>query len=472
MHVWILQYLSCLAQAEWQTINNRFVPKMEMMRNRLLITSVFFLSAFLLQAQIELKSGPMLGYIDLREACVWVQTKDAQKVLLTYWAKGDTVYHEVTAETKPENHFISHLILTDLEPATTYYYIFGNPKYRREMHQQFEFTTQTLWQYRTDPPPFRLATGSCTFINEPKYDRPGEPYGGDMSIFDTIAVRNPDLMLWLGDNIYLREVDFGSKSGIYHRYDHMREQSGLKKLLATCPNYAIWDDHDFGPNDANGSYVHKDWTLEAFKDYWANPSYGVPGVENGMGITTQFQFQDVDFFLLDNRYHKVAADVAGRDSTTLLGPEQIEWLIQSLKFSRAPFKIIAVGGQFLNPVMKFENYSNYPAERQYIIDAIEKNNIKGVIFLTGDRHCGELSELKLGNGEMIYDLTVSPLTSKAYDFTTEENTLRAAGTLVPERHFATLDFSGPLKERKLEITIWNGKGEKKWSKIIEQSKSK
>ena len=64
----------------------------------------------------------------------------------------------------------------------------------------------------------------------------------------------------------------------------------MQPLLASASNYAIWDDHDFGPNDSDGSYTGKELTLEAFRMFWGNPGYGVPGVE---GITTTFVWGDV-----------------------------------------------------------------------------------------------------------------------------------------------------------------------------------
>ncbi len=89
-----------------------------------------------------------------------------------------------------------------------------------------------------------------------------------------MAATDAQLMLWLGDNTYLREADYTSNSGIYYRYNHTRAIPDLQQLLATKHNYAIWDDHDFGPNDGNSSYELKNTTLQAFKDYWGNKSYG------------------------------------------------------------------------------------------------------------------------------------------------------------------------------------------------------
>jgi alkaline phosphatase D len=413
-------------------------------------------------------AGPMLGYIDMREACIWVQTIDCKDVTVEYWADSIPKQSKCFEVEIPEQG-ITHCVLTQLEPGVKYYYTVAPGKEKPK--ETLSLTTQALWQYRTDPPNFRLATGSCTFISEPKYDRPGKPYGGEYGIFDAIEQKRPDLMLWLGDNIYLREVDFGSKSGIYNRYNHTRQLPEMQKLLKSCPHYAIWDDHDFGPNDSNGSYIHKDWTWQAFQDYWANPSYGLSSTQKPNGITCMFQWSDIDFFLLDNRFFKVAENVVGQKHT-ILGEAQINWLIQALKTSRAPFKMVAMGGQFLNSEGVFENYAVMPEERQSMLDALDKNEITGVVFLTGDRHSTELSMTTLPGGAWVYDLTTSPLTSGAHDMSKEQNANRVAGTLVGQRNFSTLDFSGPRKKRQLSITVWDNQGKALWTKTIDQPTEK
>ncbi|MGB0425227.1 MAG: alkaline phosphatase D family protein, partial [Flavobacteriales bacterium] len=306
---------------------------------------------------------------------------------------------------------------------------------------------------------------SCAYINEPEFDRPGTPYGKDLGIFDIMAEKDPDLMLWLGDNIYLREVDYTTLSGFFHRYTHTRSQPELQNLLQACPNYAIWDDHDYGPNDGNRSYIHKDWALKSFELFWGNPSYGLPDA-NG-GITTQFAFNDIDFFLLDNRYFRSNHTVK-QDQQGIFGEEQVDWLIEALKFSKSPFKIVASGGQFLSSFAEYENHALYAEERKNLIKRIEKEGITGVIFLTGDRHSTELSVMNLKKGNKIYDLTASPLTSGAYDHLSEPNKNRIDGTMVCTQNFATLNFTGDTKNRKCVITIYNSKGEEQWSQMIEK----
>jgi alkaline phosphatase D len=408
-------------------------------------------------------SGPMLGHVSMRSANVWAQVDTKSDLAMKYWQKevddtnsklsGWEVATAITA-------FSSQFEIGGLEPGTDYQAVLianGNA-----IGDTLEITTQTLWDYRMDPPAFRAVVGSCAFINDSIYDRPGKGYGGEYNVFESIVDAKPDMMLWLGDNVYLREVDVQSYSGYLYRYTHTRAVPEMQGLLMACPNYAIWDDHDFGPNDADMSWIHRDWAQDAFKTFWANPSYGAPSGADNVG--TAFRFNDIEFFLLDNRSHRIHPNNRTQE-TQALGEEQIDWLIAAMNKSYAPFKMVALGGQFLNDVAKHENMANF-AERQEIIDRIEEEHIHGVIFLTGDRHCTDMSRLELEGGIVIHDLTVSPLTSSTYDNSAENNTLRLEGTTTPKRNFAELNFSGPRKDRSCKIVVRDAEGEELWTKVL------
>lgn len=430
---------------------------------------LFFLTistSVVLNAQSLFNAAPMLGHVDMKEINILLNSTSECTYRVEYWPSANKSSRKAVTGNISDQEYLTELItLSDLEPSTVYgYEVTLSRNGVEEKYTKFgelSFKTEALWQWRTDAPNFSFATGSCAFVNEEKYDRPGKAYGNKYEIFEAIAKQRPDFMLWLGDNVYLREVDFESKASMVRRYQLMRSLPQMQQLLTVCPHYAIWDDHDFGPNDSNGSFIHKDWTTEIFREYWANSSYGI----DGQGITGHFAYSDAEFFLLDNRYHKTLP-IAGEDKGTILGASQIAWLKQALLTSKSRFKFIAMGGQFLNTEAKFENYSTYPEERQMLIDFIEKNNIKGVIFLSGDRHCTELSALKLGNGNMIYDLTASPLTSGAYDNSKENNTLRVDGTVVADQNFAVINITGDKANRVVEIVIYDSKGVEVWRKKL------
>lgn len=411
----------------------------------------------------------MNGYSEMREAAVWVQMTEPCIVTLHYWdaETPDKRMESLAVSATPEGAHTALLTATVLEPGRRYGYdIYANGR-NQTTDRDLYFHSQTLWQYRTDPPDFTMAAGSCAYINEPEYDRPNRPYGGGYGIFERIADAEPDMMLWLGDNVYFREVDWFTTSGMQQRYTHARGIPELQRLLHTGHHYAIWDDHDYGPNDAVRSWVHKDKAREAFTQFWANNGYGLDGQG---GITSAFQFNDIDVFLTDNRWHRT--DYHHKTvAHQMLGKAQIEWLIENLKYSRAPFKIVAVGSQVLNDAAVYENYANYPEERQYLLDRIAEEGIKGVVFLTGDRHHTELCRVE-HKGVLMYDLTLSPLTSGTHQGGDDATTNRVEGTLYNERNFGLLQFSGPRKERTMAIQVFDQEGKLVWDKTIAQGEWK
>ena len=414
------------------------------------------------QGDLSVASGPMIGHVSMRSAQLWIQTTRPEAIFVKYKAQGEQAWMTTaTSNTTREQAHAAHVTLEDLEPGTMYevQFVVGG----EEMSEPLQVQTQVLWDYRMDPPPFSFVTGSCAYINEAQYDRPGRPYGGGYEIFESMAAEAPDMMLWLGDNIYLREVDFQSYSGFLHRYSHTRQTPEMSPLLKACPNYAIWDDHDFGPNDSDGSWVHADWSREAFKTFWSNPSYGLP--ESPRCVSTAFRFVDMEFFLLDNRTYRVNHQNK-TNTPQVLGQAQIDWLIQALQKSRAPYKFVCIGGQVLNDAAVYENVSQFPSEREEILRRLAEEDIRGVVFLSGDRHTTELSEMELSNGRMVYDLTVSPLTSGPGHAREEGNSLRVDGTYVEQRNYAKLSFEGPRKDRSCTIEVKDTFGETLWTRTL------
>lgn len=417
-----------------------------------------------LQAQSLLQSGPMVGFADMREVHLWVQTTSPVAVAIRY---ADTTeparwYWTKPCTTRAEDALTAHLVADSVQPGRIYRYEVYLNGQRLERPYPLLFRTPPLWQWRTDPPSFRFALGSCAYINDPPYDRPGKPYGGNYEIFRAIAAQQPHIFLWLGDNVYLREPDWNTWTGIVHRYTHDRATPELQPLLASCCHLAIWDDHDYGPNDADRGFWNKHQTRRAFELFWANPPAAFPDA----GITTKFSWGDCDFFLLDDRWWR-SPNRRKTGERTILGEQQFQWLIDNLASSTATFKFVCIGGQVLNPVARYETYATYPEERQRLIEVIRREGIKNVIFLTGDRHHTELTRYTEGDSLILYDLTVSPLTSGPnVNAATEPNPLRVEGTLVAERNFATIDVEGPANQRRLRIRVYSTDGSLKWERTI------
>ncbi|WP_412068739.1 alkaline phosphatase D family protein [Rubrivirga sp. IMCC43871] len=418
----------------------------------------------------RLVAGPMLADVTHRGAAVWVQAEGTAVVTVVATPAAGTAAPSVTARAATNPDGTATVRLFGLAPGTAYDYAVSLDGTAITVPFATTLATQPLWQYRTDPPTFTAAIGSCYYDNDPDFDRPGGAYGGSTAIFGEIAALRPDLMLWLGDNTYLREVDWWDPAGIAYRFRHSRAEPALQPLLASTAHYATWDDHDYGPNDSDRSYVLKGAALDTFTDFWPAATRGLPGVE---GVFTQFQWADVDVFLLDDRYHR-SPNNAPEAERTILGAEQAQWLLDALTASRAPFKVVAVGGQFLNPIPVFETFAAVaPVERQRLIDEITARRIDGVVFLSGDRHHTELLKMERPGAYPLYEFTSSPLTAGASTYPLREdspervNPLRVPGTLVAgDRNFGTLTVSGERTDRTMTMRTYDAEGTLLWEHAV------
>jgi alkaline phosphatase D len=397
-------------------------------------------------APVEIAAGPMVGHVWESGAKVWVQVTGEAVLALDVrragtgepWrpsrsggiaGDGRELYRRVWADTR----FAGTLTVDGLLPATAYEY-----RLRAE-DRPLAVPTTTL--FTTAAPPgapedLRVAFGSCA----------GD-WGEDPSqpIFRAVARQRPDLFLFLGDNVYYNRdtQEWAHPELMWARYEQGRRIENLQPLLRRTPTYAIWDDHDYGPNDADKIYAWKDLSLEIFRAFWANPSYGSDGVPGVWHRATRGQ---VDFFFLDGRFHRDPNDAPDDPHKSQWGPVQRAWLADALRDSRAVFKVIATGGQFLARYHDFESHDLYRHEREWLLDLIRRHRIGGVLFLSGDRHLGEI--LRWQPPEVpypLYELTSSPLAAGLWQPDGEgvDPPERLPGSLVVEENFGLLEITFP-----------------------------
>jgi alkaline phosphatase D len=431
------------------------------------IIAVFFTASLYSQTSL-LRSGPMVGYGQMTEVMLWVQTTKEATVQFRYWDNAEPASKRMSPAvgTRLSNQNIAHVLISGLLPGKrfTYELVINGKTVPRPFALHFQ--TQSLWQWRTDPPNFTAAFGSCLYVNETEWDRPGTPYGSDYEILTVLASKQPDLMLWLGDNTYYREIDWSTVAGLRHRWNHTRSLPELQPILGSAHNYAVWDDHDYGPNDADRGYRLKGEALETHKLYWANQTYGIRAVQ---GVFGRFEWQDVEFFLLDDRYHRSPNNAPDDAAKTMFGTDQLQWLKDGLVSSIAPFKIVVNGNQILNPILGGETFSNYASEYRDLLRFIKEQRIPGVVFLSGDRHLSELIVLRDSSSYPLYDYTSSSLTAGLATYK-ENNPAIVPGTLVNDAHtFGILKFSGPRTDRTLTMECWDHKGTLRWTYEIKAS---
>ena len=119
---------------------------------------------------------------------------------------------------------------------------------------------------------FSFLVGSCSKVADNFFEYWSQP-GVNNLAFKKMRKADADFNIWIGDNSYLRKDDFESTANMTRRHIHTRLHKPVNKLIKKRPNYATWDDHDYGPNNADKNYEKKEVTLSLFQQFWGNAFY-------------------------------------------------------------------------------------------------------------------------------------------------------------------------------------------------------
>lgn len=305
--------------------------------------------------------GPMVGYTTHTKSSIWYYAGQGRKVELRYGKKGvaSTELIKQDMPPRPENNFTSLAQITKLVPATDYQYqIWVDGEKAREG----SFSTAPIPH---QPVEYNYLFASCVSLQVSKIQK----------AWDAILKEDYDFQMFHGDNVYANSTVYNM---LWGHHMSQRSVSNFAEVLSRAPTFATWDDHDFGPNDSDGNSIGKEESLRLFKDVWANPSYGLADVP---GVFYTYMWGDVQYFVLDNRYYRTKP---GKEPyNTQLGVKQREWLLDGLKKSRAPFKVILSGGSIQRGG---EKWAEYEVEFKNIMNFIRDNKIYGVMFQGGDVH--------------------------------------------------------------------------------------
>ncbi|TMN87370.1 metallophosphatase [Pseudoalteromonas phenolica] len=255
----------------------------------------------------------------------------------------------------------------------------------------------------------------------------------DIPIFDAINKEQADLFVFLGDNVY---GDTENMTVLKSKYHKLGIKPGFAQLRANTPVIAMWDDHDYGENDAGKEYPFKEASRKIMLDFWQEPKDS-PRRTRDSGIYTSYMYgeeaQRVQVIMPDLRWNRPALSSIGEfrywlnsffnnvgpyrpvdESISMLGEAQWQWLEQEL-LKPAKIKVISSSLQLIPDFTGWESWANFPADRQRLFDFIEKHKIGGVIMISGDTHWGELSKYQVKQNYPLWEVTSSGLTQKWKD---------------------------------------------------------
>jgi alkaline phosphatase D len=334
----------------------------------------------------------------------------------------------ILGEALRENDFTVKLEVNDLEPDNTYCYRF---KAGEEVSEVGKFHTAPDNEQQ---PAVRFAYSSDS-------DGSRTPPFNNFEVLDRAREDQIDFWVYLGDTIY--NDTFGPKAKsleqMRDKYKQNRDFQALRDLLMDTSTYAIWDDHEV-ENDYDSETVDPmlyENGRKAFMEYMPISESARVDDPDCLGnplFRVVHWGKTLDIIFIDERSCRSAevveicegdllptvpseirnlfgitqeippgcaeaiAEAINEPNRTILGRIQKEALKKSLLESNAVWKLIineVPMSEFL--ALPYDRWEGYPAEREEILNFISENDIKNVVFLTGDLHVNFMGDVRLNS---------------------------------------------------------------------------
>ena len=243
---------------------------------------------------------------------------------------------------------------------------------------------------------YKLGIGSCV---DQDYPTPA---------WASLEKESINSFFFLGDNIY-GDVPSGRLDNVILSYEKLNDQ--MPSWLKNTEKLVIWDDHDYGLNDAGANYIYKAESQQIYNDAWNIDQNDPRRSREGIYFSELKDIAGKKILIvgLDTRYFRSNLIKIGNSykphknsNTTILGRIQWQWLEKELSREH-DILILASSIQVLATEHRFEKWSNIPHERDKLLALLNKLSSK-VLIISGDRHRSGFYKL-----DNIYEFTSSSL---------------------------------------------------------------
>lgn len=329
---------------------------------------LFVLFTFPLSALPEGVAGPLIGSVTPNSATAWLFLPPETTASISCApdpANAQVRTAEFRSLDKPAGKAKgapAKATITDLQANTHYQFTIAlSGKNAPELKGSFHTPPAT-----NTPHKFRMVLTSCMRI------------GQIQDSWKLVLAEKPVLHLTVGDTHYSDTTNPTVQWEHHLRYRGVPEYA---KVLREIPVYSMWDDHDYGPNNSDGTAKGKENSLAGWHQFWANPG---AGTKQTPGAFYRFSWGEVDFFMVDGRYHRSPDNAPDDEKKRMLGDAQFSWLLEGLKNSKAKFKVIASGSTLNHS--KSDGWRIYTFSRHRLLDSLREHRIPGVVYMSGDIH--------------------------------------------------------------------------------------
>ncbi len=201
--------------------------------------------------------------------------------------------------------------------------------------------------------------------------------GSNAAVFDEIRRLDPDLFVFTGD-LHYNNIGVDSVSLYQQSYDQQLTQPAPAAMLREVPAAYVWDDHDYGANDADHSSPSKPAVHAVYRQYV--PHGPLPLADT---ISQVIDVGPVRLLLTDLR------SMRDYDQQTMMGLAQLDWMADQLRRGSddVPLMIFVSPSPWIGAgKVGQDHWGGFVAERRWLSDVIRAEQVDNLMIVTGDAH--------------------------------------------------------------------------------------
>jgi phosphodiesterase/alkaline phosphatase D-like protein len=271
---------------------------------------------------------------------------------------------------------------------------------------------------------------------------------------------NPDFIVLNGDVVYVDSFEFVARQkatelDIWQRFIDSFNRIPLYKWTTLKPVFATWDDHDFGTNDSDRTFVSKQAARKIFLGFFGGKN--IPGVyqlENDSVYFTLNAFHQRMLFLDDRYFRQPNKNQTEQEKYGHWGEKQHKWVFSTLNADDTPAWLINGDQVFSGTKLSFKEsfQDDHPAHFQQFLD--DMKTVKApVVLASGDIHFSEIMKIPSDKlGYETYELTSSSMHS--YAGSGWDNPLRVPGAFTTEFNFMMIDSKRQGNGLNIDVSAW------------------
>lgn len=233
----------------------------------------------------------------------------------------------------------------------------------------------------------KIAIASCAKLKDIK----------PQPVWDDIRLAKPDVLLLLGDTVYMREeknkTPEALRADLRARYAEQRSDPHFAALCKDINDrgktlLAVYDDHDFLGNDRCGG-DEPAALREAARDEFIHMFS--PAL-TGSDVYRLVRSDLVDIIVLDARFYRKSPSVSKNDPDAMLGAQQWTWLEGAVASAAAPYLVVASSSNFHKlDLIRPDSWEKYPAAASRLRNLLNEARGK-VMIVSGDIHENNMSD--------------------------------------------------------------------------------